>query len=148
MGFQADMAHTLLYLLGTNSPQDRLLPVDFDWRDRAALDATHCKPLPMPCVHGQPIFMWRRMMVLCLAPVRTIKPAVIASHWTPMANWILPTMQGYWLRNEKGELTKAFKHICWDGCMFPNAVMLQQKTWNDILGTMIKVREQHGWVEA
>ncbi len=28
---------------------------------------------------------------------------------------------GYWLRDDKGELTKAFKHICWDGCMFPNS---------------------------
>src|SRR5690606_17027617 len=34
MGFQADMAHTLLYLLGYNSPQDRILPNDFEWSDR------------------------------------------------------------------------------------------------------------------
>ena len=54
---------------------------------------------------------------------------------------------GFWLRDEKGELTKAFKHICWDGCMFPNEVMTKQQTWNDILATMIKVREKHGWVE-
>jgi len=26
-------------------------------------------------------------------------------------------------------------------------VMMKQKTWNDILATMIKVRELHGWVE-
>jgi hypothetical protein len=29
--------------------------------------------------------------------------------------------------------------------MFPNAVMMQQKTWNDVLATMIKVRDKHGW---
>ena len=29
-GFQADMAHTLLYLLGYNAPEDRLLPTEFD----------------------------------------------------------------------------------------------------------------------
>ena len=29
--------------------------------------------------------------------------------------------------------------------MFPNAVMMQQKTWNDILGAMIAVRNAHGW---
>jgi len=45
-------------------------------------------------------------------------------------------------------LTKAFKHICWDGCMFPNEVMTKQQTWNDILASMIKVRDQHGWYEA
>jgi hypothetical protein len=31
--------------------------------------------------------------------------------------------------------------------MFPNAVMNNQQTWNDILGTMIKVRNEHGWRE-
>ena len=54
---------------------------------------------------------------------------------------------GYWFRDENGELTKKFKHICWDGCMFPNEVMMRQQTWNDILSTMIKVRRQHGWYE-
>ena len=29
--------------------------------------------------------------------------------------------------------------------MFPNDVMLKQQTWNDILATMIKVRDKHGW---
>ena len=32
--------------------------------------------------------------------------------------------------------------------MFPNAVMMDQKTWNDILAVMVKVRDQHGWQEA
>jgi hypothetical protein len=55
---------------------------------------------------------------------------------------------GHWLRDENGILTKKIRHICWDGCMFPNDVMMQPKTWNDILGAMIKVRQQHGWYEA
>ena len=54
---------------------------------------------------------------------------------------------GYWLHGYDGKLTKAFRHICWDGCMFPNAVMMQQQTWNDILAAMIQVRENHGWYE-
>ena len=37
LGFQADMAHTLLYLLGYNAPEDALLPQDFDWSDRGAV---------------------------------------------------------------------------------------------------------------
>ena len=40
------------------------------------------------------------------------------------------------------QLTKAFQHICWDGCMFPNDVMLSAKTWRDVLSTMIAVRER------
>ena len=43
---------------------------------------------------------------------------------------------------------RGIEHICWDGCMFPNDVMMQPKTWNDVLGAMIQVREKHGWVEA
>ena len=52
---------------------------------------------------------------------------------------------GLWLRNKDGSLTKAMQHICWDGCMFPNDVMMKQQTWNDILAVMIKVRDAHGW---
>jgi hypothetical protein len=54
---------------------------------------------------------------------------------------------GHWLRNEDGSLTRACRHICWDGCMFPNKVMLKQGTWNDILRAMIDVRRAHGWHE-
>src|SRR6185437_13058191 len=38
VGFQADMAHTLLYTLGENAPEDRILPPDYDWNDGATLD--------------------------------------------------------------------------------------------------------------
>src|SRR3546814_1800474 len=34
---------------------------------------------------------------------------------------------GFWLREESGALTKAVNHICWDGCMFPNDIMMEQK---------------------
>jgi len=54
---------------------------------------------------------------------------------------------GFWLRDEKGKQTKKFKHICWDGCMFPNATMQQPATWNHILAAMVAVRDQHGWID-
>jgi hypothetical protein len=31
--------------------------------------------------------------------------------------------------------------------MFPNSVMERKGTWNEILATLIKVRQQHGWYE-
>src|SRR5579863_739377 len=37
LGFQADMAHTLLYTLGYNAPEDAILPQNYDWRDAARL---------------------------------------------------------------------------------------------------------------
>src|SRR5215467_1043026 len=38
LGFQADMAHTLLYVLGYNAPEDAILPPDWDWSDGERLD--------------------------------------------------------------------------------------------------------------
>ena len=38
VGMQTDMAHTLLFLLGANAPEDRLLPADYDWSDPGVLD--------------------------------------------------------------------------------------------------------------
>ena len=52
---------------------------------------------------------------------------------------------GAWMCNDAGEATRAFRHICWDGCMFPNEVMMRPETWREILSTMIAVRNTHGW---
>ena len=38
LGFQADMAHTMLYTMGYNAPEHRILPKDYDWKDRKTLD--------------------------------------------------------------------------------------------------------------
>ncbi len=147
IGFQADMAHTLLYLLGYNSPQDRILPENFDWNDQATLDAglkkltAALRPWTLDfhvaqndgTVHGTGAHDKTGRHCQALDPNGKLD---IAKH------------AGFWLRNEDGELTKGFKHICWDGCMFPNEVMTKQQTWNDILASMIKVRDQHGWYEA
>jgi hypothetical protein len=51
---------------------------------------------------------------------------------------------GYWMRDSAGNYNQALTHICWDGCMFPNAVMEKQQTWNDILAAMIAVRNAQG----
>jgi sugar phosphate isomerase/epimerase len=146
LGFQADMSHTTLYLLGYNAPEDRVLPVDFQWGDRATfleglkkLTAA-LRPWTIDfhvaqndgTVHGTGSHDKTGRHCLATDPNGKLDIAHDA---------------GYWLRDESGELTKAFKHICWDGCMFANDVMTQPKTWNDILAAMIQVRKQHGWVE-
>ena len=48
----------------------------------------------------------------------------------------------YWL---EGASDRGIEHICWDGCMFPNAMLETQATWNTILDTMINVQAAHGW---
>lgn len=146
IGFQADMAHTLLYLLGYNQPDHRILPRDFDWQDRETLTeglqtlTREMRPWTIDfhvaqndgTVHGSGSHD---------------KTGRHCQATDPNGKLNIATDAGHWLRDEKGKLTKRFKHICWDGCMFPNEVMLNQQTWNDILAAMIQVREAHGWEE-
>jgi len=146
IGFQADMAHTLLYVLGYNAPEDALLPANFDWSNDKQFDHAY------------------RQLTAALRPW-TIDFHVAQNDATvkgsgshdktgrhclandPNGKLNIPREAGYWLRDETGKPTKAFRHICWDGCMFPNSVMMQPKTWNDILAAMLKVRDAHGWAE-
>ena len=45
-----------------------------------------------------------------------------------------------WVVGMPSELRDGIRHICWDGCMFPNAVLEDQETWNRVLGAMEAVR--------
>ena len=144
LGFQADMAHTLLYTLGENAPRDRILPAFFDWSDHTTLDSA------------------------LLALTSALRPWTIDFHVAqndatvfgsgshdhtgrhclpndPNGKLDIPHHAGFWMHDEEGQPTRAFNHICWDGCMFPNAVMRRPETWNDILAAMIAVRDANGW---
>jgi sugar phosphate isomerase/epimerase len=144
LGFQADMAHTLLYALGYNSPESRLIPEDFDWSNSEVVtDAL-------------------RQVTRALRPW-TIDFHVAQNDGTvkgsgshdktgrhcppndPNGKMDIVKVAGFWMRDENGVQTRAFEHICWDGCMFPNAMMLAPETWREILSTMIQVRDAHGW---
>ncbi|HTQ54015.1 MAG TPA: TIM barrel protein [Bryobacteraceae bacterium] len=146
LGFQADMAHTLLFTLGYNAPEDRILPDGFAWDDPARFqDAL-------------------RQLTAALRPW-TIDFHVAQNDATvhgsgshdktghhclpddPNGKLDIVRDAGHWLRDANGQLTRTMPHICWDGCMFPNAVMMQPSTWNKILAAMLAVREAHGWRE-
>src|SRR5258706_1862279 len=43
LGFQADMAHTMLFTMGCNAPEDALLPPDFDWSQQDQLAQAYRK---------------------------------------------------------------------------------------------------------
>lgn len=147
IGFQADMAHTLLYLLGVNSPEDRILPNDFDWSDRKTLNAA-LTTLTNALRPWTIDFHVAQNDGTVFGSGSHDKTGRHCQPLDPNGKLDIVEAAGFWLRNENGELTKSFKHICWDGCMFPNEVMMKQQTWNDILATMIKVRQAHGWYEA
>jgi len=144
IGFQADMSHTFLYLLGYNSPEDRILPKDYQWDDRETL-TEGLKKLTAALRPWTIDFHVAQNDGTAYGSGSHDKTGRHCQATDPNGKLNIAVDAGHWLRNENGELTKAFKHICWDGCMFPNAVLEQQKTWNDILAAMIKVRSLNSW---
>jgi sugar phosphate isomerase/epimerase len=144
LGFQADMAHTLLFTLGYNAPEDRLLPQHFDWRRGDTLDDALERMT-------RALRPWTNDFHVAQNDA-TVKGS--GSH-DKTGRHCLPTdpngkldiarHAGYWMRDQAGTPTRAFAHICWDGCMFPNATMMQPDTWTAVLKTMIAVRDAHGW---
>ncbi|MBM3838461.1 MAG: TIM barrel protein [Verrucomicrobia bacterium] len=146
LGFQADMAHTLLYTLGYNAPADALLPQGFDWKDEGKLQEA-LKKLTSALRPWTIDFHVAQNDATVKGSGSHDKTGRHCLATDPNGKLNIPRDAGHWLRDEKGNVTKAIKHICWDGCMFPNAVMMKQQTWNDILSAMVAVRNAHGWRE-
>ncbi|HYR58114.1 MAG TPA: TIM barrel protein [Chthoniobacteraceae bacterium] len=138
VGFQADLAHTYLYLLGFNAPEHALLKEGYS---QAEFDDAYSK------------------MTDALRPW-TIDFHVAQNDGTvhgtgshdktgrhcpaddPNGKIDITKAAGFWL---KDAASRGIQHICWDGCMFPNSMLEQQTTWNTILAAMAKVRDAHGW---
>jgi sugar phosphate isomerase/epimerase len=143
-GFQADMAHSLLYTMGYNAPEDRLLPENFDWSSEEVLmDALRkltdaLRPWTIDfhvaqndgTVHGEG------------SHDKTGRHCPVND---PNGRMDIVKVAGLWMRDETGQPTRAYEHICWDGCMFPNSTMTSPQTWQDVLGTLTAVRNAHGW---
>jgi len=140
VGFQADQAHTYLYLLGYNAPEHALLKAGYGEDEFYAAYQTMTDALrPWTIdfhvaqndgsVHGTGAH--DKTGRHCLADDPNGKLDIVKT-------------AGYWL--DKGQ-DRGMRHICWDGCMFSNAVLESPDTWNTILATMLKVREAHGWNE-
>ena len=146
VGFQADMAHTLLYTMGYNAPEDAILPQNYDWKDKSKLDEA-LKKLTAALRPWTIDFHVAQNNATVHGTGSHDKTGRHCLATEPTGKLDIPKHAGYWLKNESGQPLKRLRHICWDGCMFPNAVMMNQQTWNDILAVMIKVRDQHGWKE-
>jgi hypothetical protein len=136
VGFQADLAHTYLYLLGVNAPKDALLAKKHTAKE---FDRAYDK------------------LVSALRPW-TIDFHVAQNDGTvhgtgshdktgrhcraddPKGKLDIAACSKVWLT---GAESRGIRHICWDGCMFPNDVLEKQETWNTVLRTMIAVRSAH-----
>jgi len=144
LGYQADMAHNMLFTMGYNSPDDALLPTGFDFSNGDQLAAAYKKV-------ADALRPWTIDFHVAQND-GTVKGSgshdKTGRHCPPRdPNGKLDVVRdsGAWLRGDDGQPTRAVQHLCWDGCMFPNATMLNQETWNDVLRTMIAVRDAHGW---
>jgi sugar phosphate isomerase/epimerase len=144
LGFQADMAHTMLFTMGYNAPEDRLLPENFDWSQSDTLAAAYRKM-------ASALRPWTLDFHVAQNDA-TVKGSgshdKTGRHCLPLdPNGKLDIVRdaGAWMRDDNGQPTRAFRHICWDGCMFPNATMMDGKTWEDVLRVMTLVRDAHGW---
>jgi hypothetical protein len=144
LGFQADMAHTLLYTLGVNAPEDAILPEGYDWSDQSQLDAA-LKTLTDALRPWTIDFHIAQNDATVHGTGSHDKTGRHCLPNDPNGKLDIVKHAGFWMRGADGEPTKAFQHICWDGCMFPNATMMKPGTWNDILAVMAQVRDAHGW---
>jgi hypothetical protein len=134
LGFQADLAHTYLYLLGYNAPEYTLLKDGYTTEEfYAAYEEMTDKLRPWTIdfhvaqndgtVHGAG------------SHDKTGKHCQADD---PNGKLDIVRCSQYWL---KDHAARGISHICWDGCMFPNAVLETPSTWNTILKTMIDVRD-------
>jgi len=155
LGFQADMAHTLLYLLGYNAAEeDRVLPrheqadapAFFNWKDQAALDTAY-KQMTSVLRPWTIDFHVAQNDATVKGSSTHDKTGRHCLPKDPNGKLDIVKRAGSWLRDGIGVVTKAFRHVCWDGCMVPNNTLRDPATWNSILEVMIKVRQAHGWYE-
>ena len=137
LGFQADLAHTYLYLMGYNAAEYALLKDGYTEDEfYAAYEQMTDKLRPWTIdfhvaqndgtVHGAGDH--DKTGKHCPAD-------------DPNGKLDITRCAGYWLKDAPA---RGIKHICWDGCMFPNATLESGETWNTILDAMIKVRDAHG----
>ena len=138
LGFQCDLAHTYLYLMGYNAPEHALLrqgysPAEFQSAYRQLTERLRPWTIDFHVaqndgeVHGAGSH--DKTGKHCRADDPAGKLDIVAC-------------AGQWL---EGAAERGIRHVCWDGCMFPNATLENPATWNTILRTMLAVRDAHGW---
>ena len=138
LGFQCDLAHTYLYLLGYNAPEHALLKEGYSdeqfWAAyKSMTDALRPWTIDFHVaqndgnVHGTG------------SHDKTGKHCPADD---PNGKLDMVKCAGDWL---EGAAERGIRHICWDGCMLPNAMLEDGQTWNTILDVMLKVRDAHGW---
>ena len=136
LGFQADLAHTYLYLLGYNAPESALLQEGYT--EEAFREAYRIMTAALgPWMFDFHVAQTDGSVFGSGSHDKTGRHCPVDA---PNARLDPVWCSRQWLLNERGELREGIRHICWDGCMFPNAVLENPATWNRVLATMEAVR--------
>ncbi len=136
VGFQADLAHTYLYLLGVNAPEHALLHEGYS---------------------DEEFWAAYKKMTDALGPwmfdfhVAQSNGTVFGSgshdktgrHCTADAadgKLDIVRCSRQWLLDKDQKIRNNIQHICWDGCMFPNETLEAPSTWTSILDVMQQIK--------
>ena len=138
LGFQADLAHTYTFMLGYNAPDDALLKKDHTEEEFwAAYETVTDKLRPWTIDFHVAQNAGEEHGAGDHDKTGKHCPAD-----DPNGKLDITRCSGYWLKDASD---RGIEHICWDGCMFPNATLENPDTWNTILKAMIDVRDAHSW---
>ena len=136
LGFQADLAHTYLYLLGYNAPEHALIQAgygDEEFYEKYKEMTDKLRPWTID-------FHVAQNDGEVKGAGSHDKTGKHCPADDPNGKLDITRCAGYWLDDYQA---RGIKHICWDGCMFPNETLEDGSTWNTILDAMIKVQEAH-----
>lgn len=137
VGFQADLAHTYLYMLGYNAPEHRLLNRDYTVEEFWEAYGAMTRALG-PWTLDVHIAQSDGTVFGSGAHDKTGRHCRADD---PRGKLNVAKCARYWLLDGDGVPRPAIKHICWDGCMISNEVLEAPATWDKILALMVESSE-------
>ena len=134
VGFQADLAHTYLYLMGYNAPECALLQPGYSDEEFYAAYETMVDKLRSWTID----FHVAQNDGEVHGAGSHDKTGKHCPADDPNGKLDIVRCAQYWLKDYEA---RGIQHICWDGCMFPNELLENPVTWDNILSVMIDVRD-------
>jgi sugar phosphate isomerase/epimerase len=134
VGFQADLAHTYLYLMGYNAPEAALLKEGYGEDEFWAAYKTMTDALRPWTID----FHVAQNDGSVHGTGSHDKTGRHCQANDPNGKLDIAKCSTFWL---KDAAERGIKHICWDGCMFANEVLEKAETWEHILKAMVEVDE-------
>jgi sugar phosphate isomerase/epimerase len=134
VGFQADLAHTYLYLMGYNAPEAALLKEGYSEDEFWAAYKTMTDALRPWTID----FHVAQNDGSVHGTGSHDKTGRHCQANDPNGKLDIAKCSTFWL---KDAAERGIQHICWDGCMFANEVLEKAETWEHILKAMAEVED-------